>query len=580
MAEEKSVNVTWRELDEGVERPSGAVHELVVRRAPVLVYNLEGLAFVDDGAVMLPAPLELAAAASARASGAAASGGSAETLQHEQPGEGLVLLCDLWAEPGDAQGKKCLVAAHTDRLPGAPALLLSERRARNVLAYLKGDKRAWADSCMPCHDLEWRAVLAWAARRLGYACDPGPLDGPLHADARRGLRLFRQTWNEEHGGELSVDGDIGAADFEAFFELYDAWIARVLGETDLKARRAKLVFLEPGAIGCGDAFPGPSARAPDRKPPRGRRVELLFFDGDEPNLELLPRGAHVYRQREFVLERLEVAHGEHVTFDAAWSADVVDALPESAELELSGLPGGPDKRRMRGGARDGGTAGYGFDWRGPGLGVTLVARAGEREVTLFEGQTGAALLERRDPSASLEQLLDDEPAEDQAQDDLFAGEPPELVPPAERAPSPDIVLVLRLHDAESRPMGGTCFRVSSGVEPSSGRAAADGFIELELSGLCPERLELEWGAETAAGPFAFSRQIFVACGSGSDRARLHNLGYDVERDFAAAARAFQSDYGVDHLPAPVGLAGDALPAASRARLDALFSGECDATLGG
>ena len=108
-------------------------------------------------------------------------------------------------------GKKCLVVGHTDRVTGARALQLTQRRADNVFAYLKGDREAFAASCLPCEDGEWQAILQWVAERFGFPCDPGPITEPLRAEARAALRRFRVVWNVEHGGDLPEEGEIQRA---------------------------------------------------------------------------------------------------------------------------------------------------------------------------------------------------------------------------------------------------------------------------------------------------------------------------------------------------------------------------------
>jgi outer membrane protein OmpA-like peptidoglycan-associated protein len=144
-------------------------------------------------------------------------------------------------------------------------------------------------------------------------------------------------------------------------------------------------------------------------------------------------------------------------------------------------------------------------------------------------------------------------------------------------------LELRLHDESSRPLAGTFYRViSGGAEPTSGQAGSDGFVHLELPSSGAARIELEWGASTPDGPFTFARSISVRFAEGTpdeqDRARLHNLGYDADADFASAARAFQADYQVDNQPQPIGLQGGGLPPASRKQLDDIFvDQDCDAS---
>ncbi len=599
MPEAKDVNVSWSELDEGVERPAGAVHELVTRRAPFLAYNLERLAFCADGGVMLPSAPDLAAAPAQPAAAAGggqdsdddadAGGASAGTApkaapQPEQPATGLLLLRQLFAGLDAVAGKKCLVAAHTDLLQGAPALALTQRRADNVALYLQGDREAWAASCMPYQDVEWQTILQWAAMRFGFPCDPGPIAEPLRAQARAALRRFRLRYNQDFGGDLPELGDISADDFGAFYDLYDAWLARVLGEDDLDAKRKPLKFLDPAAIGCGASFPNAPPRAPGFRAPANRRVELLFFDSDQPNLELKPPGVHVYALRELVPERLELEPVDCVVLEIAFSESIVEALPEGAALELTGPPGPPQRRLLADGQRDGGSMHYGFDWVDPSVAVTLKASAGGREVTLFEHQVKGQPDQKIELSGALELLLEDDVVGDDEQPDpLFSGRLPEFPGSPDTEADAGPTLELRLHDEHSRPLANAPFRVHGAAAPTAGRSGADGFIRLHLPQACPAKLTLEW-SDGPADELRFSRELFVECSGSdpdSDKARLHNLGYDVEGDFETAVRAFQLDYQVDHEPEPAGAQGGALPAASRARLAAIFENPAlDATPAG
>jgi hypothetical protein len=59
-------------------------------------------------------------------------------------------------------------------------------------------------------------------------------------------------------------------------------------------------------------------------------------------------------------------------------------------------------------------------------------------------------------------------------------------------------------------------------------------------------------------------------------ARLNNLGYPAFDDLDLAVRAFQRAYGVDANPEPAGLVNGRIPPLTRAKLDAIFSSDCDA----
>ena len=129
----------------------------------------------------------------------------------------------------------------------------------------------------------------------------------------------------------------------------------MLGEDDLSGPRGKLAFMDPGALGVGDAYLGRGPREAGFRAPDYRRVELLCFEsGHLPNLDLKPQGRHIYEGREFTLTRLPIEPAKYVVLELALSEDVVNALPNDATLTLSGPPGGPQERVLSRGARDAG----------------------------------------------------------------------------------------------------------------------------------------------------------------------------------------------------------------------------------
>jgi hypothetical protein len=407
---EKTVNTTWVELERGVTRAVGRTHELVVERKPAFVYNLQGLAFSPDSAVTLP---DVGAGGVAPGSGAAAGGPS--LLQVEQRADGLMLLRNLLADTSGVTGKSGVVVGHTDaRVPGAPGIQLSERRAENVYRLLAGEREAWAASCLPFVDLDWQRILAWIARRFGLPCHPGPLDGSTPGTAMHALGRFREVYNRDHGGSLVIDGPIGVAEFEAFYDFYDAWLARMLEvePAGLSGLRAGLTWLSPAFLGAGNWFPGQLPRGADRYAPLDRRVELVFFEaGDAPDLSLLPPALEVYDGRHYTHERIDVEVTSYVLLELGFAEDVVDALPEGATLTLSG-PGADQVRVLSDGVREHGAVHYDFDWLDAAAPTTLTAATADSEETLWSAQVKGDLKATPDWSERLEALLPDEAADE------------------------------------------------------------------------------------------------------------------------------------------------------------------------
>jgi outer membrane protein OmpA-like peptidoglycan-associated protein len=141
-------------------------------------------------------------------------------------------------------------------------------------------------------------------------------------------------------------------------------------------------------------------------------------------------------------------------------------------------------------------------------------------------------------------------------------------------------LWVRLHDGDAAPMTDVPYRVLLGGRVRAEGTSADGWVVVFLpADVCPERVTVEWGAPDDDGVRPFHADLHVDCRSGGERAqaaaRLHNLGYRTDGDerFEQAVRDFQRDYAIDE----TGLVAGAVPPRTRAALDAIFDGTCDAT---
>jgi hypothetical protein len=142
-------------------------------------------------------------------------------------------------------------------------------------------------------------------------------------------------------------------------------------------------------------------------------------------------------------------------------------------------------------------------------------------------------------------------------------------------------LRMRLFDDQRNPMPNAPFCVTFSPDVFvEGDADAEGIAKAELPSFCPVKITVEWG-DHPVFEFAFQSEMFPDCGGGDARhvltARLTNLGYPAEADLDGAVREFQAHYRVDAEPLPIGLVDGALPAASQARLDAVFGSDLDAS---
>ncbi|MBX3465905.1 MAG: OmpA family protein [Planctomycetes bacterium] len=230
----------------------------IMRGRPVTIVELEGAAAFRPGGVVLMAG-EKGAARSALAGLAAAL-----LVLRERPE--LLLL----------------VAAHTQDEE------TSARRARNVLAFVRGDRAAWAADAHGGGRVEdWQQALGWVSSVRGWACDPGPADGKAGPNTKKALAEFRARWAAA-AGQPAPAGDVGVADWAAFFDVYDEVLAQVVGEerAALAARRAGVETVRAPAGGCGAAWPPERVRIGDHVVAHADRVDLLLFAAkDAPALE-------------------------------------------------------------------------------------------------------------------------------------------------------------------------------------------------------------------------------------------------------------------------------------------------------
>ena len=146
------------------------------------------------------------------------------------------------------------------------------------------------------------------------------------------------------------------------------------------------------------------------------------------------------------------------------------------------------------------------------------------------------------------------------------------------------VLLLRLHDEDSRPWPHVHARVFVQGEEQHQQADSNGWIRVNLPDACGEVIRVDWGGATAADKHPFSHEVYVECSEGSDSyqatARLHNLGHPRTLALDVAVKRFQADYEVDCDPEPLGLLDGELPSATRDRLEQIYSAlDCNATPG-
>lgn len=345
-------NVTWEELAAGVAKPDGAVHRLVVERVRAHLLELEDAHFHFDSVVLQAKPRRTVTA----------DGGGDIT--------GIAVIAAALRFSEQHPGKRLKLIGHTDT-SGSRSYnqTLSEDRAKNVHAVLTGDKGGWASACQARHRVEdWQRILKWVHEAHGWDCDPGEIDNVYGLVSQKARERFRSRYNEEFGASIPVRGPQAEADWKAFFDLYDASLAQLLGTTtaDLPALRGKLVLLDPPTLGCGEQWPKEGRDVDNLRSEVNRRVELVFFDdGEVPDFASeTPPGASLYGdERRFPKRRIPIGGAAFVELEVvdlggnpvrseAYELDLphgvtrTGALDERGRLRLEGLPPGDCTLRL------------------------------------------------------------------------------------------------------------------------------------------------------------------------------------------------------------------------------------------
>ena len=179
---------------------------------------------------------------------------------------------------------RLLVAGHTDTSGSADHNFgLSERRARNVLFLLQGDRGNWADSGVRNSKVEdQKRILKHVARTRKIDCDPGgPIDNVQDAALTAAMKRFQEGFNTQFGKSIRTNGVATAETWGAFFDVYMAELAAILKTTvdGISGHRAQLRFVNRSQpfIACGEQLPIEEPTRDGFRSQQNRRVEFLFF---------------------------------------------------------------------------------------------------------------------------------------------------------------------------------------------------------------------------------------------------------------------------------------------------------------
>jgi hypothetical protein len=259
---------------------TGALHPFILRRLLGHFIEVEDLHFNLDSAVLLADYRDTTAT----------DDDAAEDAQDDAQDTRITALAVLAAVYEHLRGhpeRKVLVTGHTDK-SGSDAynLTLSQKRADNVLALLKGDKAAWVTSCLDHNKVEdHQQLLKWMFEDHGWDCDPGAIDNQSGPATRGATQRFKERYNTDFSQSIPANGNFDRAAWEAFHDVYERELLLSMGWTqvDIDGVRLQLQLIDSGAVGCGENWPVTS----QNKSRVDRRVEIMLFDpGEEPTTPL------------------------------------------------------------------------------------------------------------------------------------------------------------------------------------------------------------------------------------------------------------------------------------------------------
>ncbi len=275
-----SIELSLKEVEKKITTLiSGGVNKIIAKKvSTVKIIEMEDTNFHFDSAVLLPS-----------------SDDDAKGTPEQEKITGLTVLAACYREFEKNPDQKMLLAGHTDTKGDKYYnVLLSQKRANNVLYALRGERSKWISSSDSKHKTEdYKLILKWAAKEFKWKCDPGELNDKHDEKTAEALEAFQRSYNTEFDQSIDVDGKMGPQTWGAVFDVYMLKLEKIL-KTDsegLKSLRNKLVFLEKhkAGVGCGEYFPIEEAKKDEYRSSTNRRVEILFFEsGEEPQLKCHP----------------------------------------------------------------------------------------------------------------------------------------------------------------------------------------------------------------------------------------------------------------------------------------------------
>jgi hypothetical protein len=174
-----------------------------------------------------------------------------------------------------------------------------------------GDRESFGTTCNArCLVSDYKQILSWIAQQFGFSCAPGQIDD-VEFTGIEPIKAFQRDYNANRSllgvpqaTELPVDGSMGGDTWRAVFDCYEAALAaEVSGAETIEERlqdvaelRKDLQFVDAAkpSAGFGEHHPIERVGTDGLRSQANRRVEILYFNGEQPDLQQSPAQSLIY----------------------------------------------------------------------------------------------------------------------------------------------------------------------------------------------------------------------------------------------------------------------------------------------
>jgi hypothetical protein len=214
---------------------------------------------------------------------------------------------------------------------------LSEDRAKSVYFLLKGDGDEWCKIIEKrARIMDVQAILIYFNTRLGWNCNPGPIDDILGNLTRQAIKHFKKIYNKKFGNSILENGEINSQTWKAIFDVYMKELANFAGgEGNLKQYRNNLRFLDDSrpTLAYGDKYPLADITWEGYKSKKDRRVDIFFFKaGKEPAISDIEKS--IYSKNTYRFEKTELAKIEesNAKVEKNWNDIEIEDIDDEFEV--------------------------------------------------------------------------------------------------------------------------------------------------------------------------------------------------------------------------------------------------------